>query len=53
MVSVPGLPGSADVFGNAGAAFTDRGSVVEVFTDLSLWAKIKHAIDSINANTAA
>lgn len=33
--------------------FTDRGSVVEVFTDLSLWAKVKHAIDSINANAAA
>lgn len=33
--------------------FTDQGSVVEVFTDLSLWAKVKHAIDSINANAAA
>ena len=33
--------------------FTDRGSVVEVFADLSLWAKVKHAIDSINANAAA
>ena len=33
--------------------FTDQGSVVEVFTDLSLWAKVRHAIDSINANAAA
>ena len=36
-----------------GPPFTDQGSVVEVFTDLSLWAKVKHAIDSINANAAA
>lgn len=33
--------------------FTDQGSVVEVFTDLSLWAKVRHVIDSINANAAA
>ena len=32
--------------------FTDRGSVVEVFTDLSLWLGIKAAIDRINANAA-
>lgn len=30
--------------------FTDQGSVVEVFTDLSLWLGIKAAIDRINAN---
>lgn len=33
--------------------FTDRGSIVEVFTDLSLWAEIKGVIDQINANAAA
>ena len=33
--------------------FTDRGSVVEIFTDLSLWAGIKSVIDRINANAAA
>ena len=33
--------------------FTDRGSIVEVFTDLSLWAGIKGVIDRINANAAA
>ncbi|MFI3211723.1 MAG: DEAD/DEAH box helicase family protein [Eubacteriales bacterium] len=33
--------------------FTDRGSIVEVFTDLSVWMGIKNVIDSINANVAA
>ena len=35
------------------APFTDRGSIVEVFTDLSLWFGIKKIIDQINANAAA
>ena len=33
--------------------FTDRGSIVEVFTDLSVWLSIKKVIDQINANAAA
>ena len=33
--------------------FTDHGSIVEVFTDLTLWAGIKSVIDRINANAAA
>lgn len=33
--------------------FTDRGSIVEVFTDLSIWAKVRSVIDLINANAAA
>lgn len=33
--------------------FTDQGSIVEIFTDLSLWAGIKSVIDRINANAAA
>ena len=33
--------------------FTDQGSIVEVFTDLTLWAGIKGVIDRINANAAA
>lgn len=33
--------------------FTDQGSVVEIFTDLSVWMGIKKVIDSINANAAA
>ena len=33
--------------------FTDKGSVVEVFTDVSVWFAIKQVIDSINANAAA
>ena len=33
--------------------FTDQGSIVEVFTDLALWAGIKSVIDHINANAAA
>ena len=33
--------------------FTDRGSIVEIFTDLSVWLGIKSIIDKINANAAA
>ena len=33
--------------------FTDRGSIVEVFTDLSVWAGIRKAIEQVNANAAA
>ena len=32
------------------APFTDKGSVVEVFTDLSVWAGIRKVIESINMN---
>lgn len=35
------------------AIFTDQGSIVEVFADLSLWAGIKRIIDQINTNAAA
>lgn len=35
------------------APFTDRGSVVEIFTDLSVWAGIRKVIESINMNAAA
>ena len=35
------------------APFTDNGSVVEVFTDLTVWLGIKHVIDRINANAIA
>ena len=30
--------------------FTDQGSIVEVFTDLSVWAGIRKAIERVNAN---
>jgi type I restriction enzyme R subunit len=33
--------------------FTNRGSVVEVFTDMNVWNGIRKVIDSINANAAA
>ncbi|MDD6197308.1 MAG: DEAD/DEAH box helicase family protein [[Clostridium] aminophilum] len=33
--------------------FTDRGSVVDIFTDLSVWASIRNVIDSINTNATA
>ncbi len=33
--------------------FTDQGSIVEVFTDLALWAGIRGVIERINANAAA
>ena len=35
------------------APFTDNGSIVEVFTDLTLWFGIKKIIDQINANAVA
>ena len=35
------------------APFTDRGSVVEIFTDLSVWMGIRNVIESINMNAAA
>jgi len=33
--------------------FTDKGSVVEVFTDMNLWMGIRKVIEQINANAAA
>jgi len=33
--------------------FTDQGSIVEVFTDLTLWAGIRKVIEQINANARA
>ncbi len=35
------------------APFTDQGSIVEIFTDLGVWANIKSIIDRINENAAA
>jgi len=35
------------------APFTDRGSVVEIFTDLTVWEKIHKVIQRINMNAAA
>ncbi|MGM9667792.1 MAG: type I restriction-modification enzyme R subunit C-terminal domain-containing protein [Eubacteriales bacterium] len=33
--------------------FTDRGSIVEVFSDMSVWMGIRSIIEQINANAAA
>ena len=33
--------------------FTDKGSVVEIFTDLNVWMGIRKVIDQINANAVA
>lgn len=33
--------------------FTDNGSIVEVFTDISLWMGIRSVIEKINSNAAA
>ena len=33
--------------------FTDRGSVVEIFTDMSVWMRIRNIIEQINKNAAA
>ena len=30
--------------------FTDQGSIVEIFTDLSVWMGIRKVIDQVNAN---
>ncbi|MBQ8301716.1 MAG: DEAD/DEAH box helicase family protein [Clostridia bacterium] len=35
------------------APFTDKGSIVEVFTDISVWMGIRKIIDQINMNAAA
>ena len=35
------------------APFTDQGSIVEVFTDLSVWMGIRKAIEQVNLNAAA
>ena len=42
-----------DLSGLQAAPFTDNGSIVEVFTDMSVWLGIKRIIDSINANAIA
>lgn len=33
--------------------FTDKGSVVEIFTDLNLWMGIRKVIEQINTNAVA
>ena len=33
--------------------FTDKGSVVEIFTDLTLWMGIRKTIEQVNANAVA
>ena len=33
--------------------FTDQGSIVDVFSDLSLWLAIRKVIENINANAVA
>ena len=35
------------------APFTDQGSIVEVFTDLSVWMGMRKAIEQVNLNAAA
>jgi type I restriction enzyme R subunit len=33
--------------------FTDQGSIVEIFTDMSIWMGIRKAIEQVNANAIA
>jgi type I restriction enzyme R subunit len=33
--------------------FTDQGSIVEVFTDLTVWMGIRKVIEQVNANAIA
>ena len=33
--------------------FTDKGSIVEVFTDVSVWMNIRKIIETVNANALA
>ena len=35
------------------APFTDQGSIVDIFTDMSVWLGIHAVIDKINANAVA
>ena len=35
------------------APFTDRGSVVDVFTDLNVWMRIRNTIEQVNRNAVA
>lgn len=35
------------------APFTDRGSIVEIFTDVSIWMGIRNVIEQVNANAMA
>ena len=35
------------------APFTDQGSIVDIFTDMSVWLGIRAVIDKINANAIA
>ena len=35
------------------APFTDQGSIVDIFTDMSIWLGIRAVIDKINANAVA
>ena len=30
--------------------FTDQGSIVDIFTDMSVWLGIKNTIDQVNSN---
>ena len=36
-----------------GAPFTDQGSIVEIFTDLTVWLALRKAIEQVNANALA
>ena len=42
-----------DLSGLQESPFTDRGIVVEIFTDLNVWMGIRKVIDMINANAVA
>ncbi len=33
--------------------FSDKGSVAEIFTDMTVWMEIRKVIDRINANAVA
>lgn len=35
------------------APFTDRGSIAEIFTDVSVWINIRNVIEQVNANAMA
>ena len=35
------------------APFTDRGSIADVFTDLTVWSKLRDIFETVNKNAAA
>ena len=42
-----------DLSGLQESPFSDQGSIVEIFTDIAVWMRIRKAIERINENALA